>query len=128
MSAAIFLLAAAAVTVVAIQAVFAPQQTLIVAAEAALLVVLLAATLITRRRRVLDRWISCRFLAERLRSSYFLALTGPADRGDQPGPPAYLSDPSEAWIRRALTEITAHRPDIHTGHSDLPALQAYLGD
>jgi hypothetical protein len=126
MSTAIFLLAAAAVTVVAAQAIFAAHKTVIVAAEAALLVVLLAATLVTRHRRVLDRWISYRFLAERLRSSYFLALTGTGDHGDQPGRAAYLSDPSEAWIRRALAEIAARQPDIHLGHPDLPALRAHL--
>ena len=127
MSAAIFLLAAATVTVVAAQVVFAPQRTLIMAAEAALLVVLLVATLITRRRRVLDRWISYRFLAERLRSGYFLALAGTADHGERSGPPSYLSDPTEAWIRRALSEIMAHRPDIHVGRSGVAALRAYLG-
>ncbi len=128
MSAAIYLLAAAAVTVVATQVIFAHKQTRIVVAEAALLVVLLVAPLITRRRRVLDRWISYRFLAERLRSSYFLALAGTGDRSDRPRRPTYLPDPSEAWIRRALTEVTGRRPDIHIGRPDVVALRGYLGE
>jgi hypothetical protein len=40
----------------------------------------------------------CRFLAERLRSAYFLALAGTGDQRGRSARIAYLSDSSEAWI------------------------------
>ena len=64
-----FLAAAASVFVVAVQVTVWPQLNWIAAAEVVLLLVLVAAPLVSRRLRVLDRWISYRFLAERLRSS-----------------------------------------------------------
>jgi len=128
MSAAMFLAAAAAVTVVAAQVTFAPQLHWIVAAEVVLLLFLLGAPLVSRRQRLLDRWISYRFLAERLRSSYFLALAGTGDRKERPTREAYLSDPSEAWIRRALTEIMGRRPDVRIGSAGVAALRHYLSD
>lgn len=128
MSAAMFLAAAAAVTVVAAQVTFAAQLHWIVAAEVVLLLFLLGAPLISRRRRLLDRWISYRFLAERLRSGYFLALAGTGDRRERPGREAYLSDPSEAWISRALTEIMGRRPDVGIGPADVASLRDYLSD
>ena len=112
LSSAIFVLAAAAVTLVAIQAGFLPDLNWLVAFEVILLLFLLSILLMNRRLRLHDRWISYRFLAERLRSGYFLALAGTGDRGDQPARLAYFSDSSEAWIERALTEVMAHRPDM----------------
>ena len=63
-----------------------------------------------RRWRLYDQWISSRFLAERLRSSYFLALAGTGDQRGRSARLTYLSDSSEAWIERALTEVSARRP------------------
>ena len=77
---AMFLAAAAAVVIVAAQVTFAPHETWIAALEVLLLLLLVVAPLVSRRRRLLDRWISYRFLAERLRSGYFLALAGAGDR------------------------------------------------
>lgn len=124
-SAAVFVLAAAAVVVIAAQVNFASGHPLIVLGEAALLLLLLGVTLTARRRRVLDRWISYRFLAERLRSAYFLALAGPGERASRAGP-TYLSDPSEAWIKRALTEMTQYRPRLEAGEADVDSLRGYL--
>ena len=71
--------------------------------------------MMNRRLRLHDQWISSRFLAERLRSAYFLALAGTGDRRARSARLAYLSDSSEAWIERALTEVTARRPELDAG-------------
>ena len=126
-----FLAAAAAVVVVAVQVTVWPQLNWIAAAEVVLLLVLVAAPLVSRRLRVLDRWISYRFLAERLRSGYFLALAGTGDRtrpGERREPSAYLSDPTEVWIERALDEITARRPPVHFGPAHVVPLRDYLSE
>ncbi|MDX6333448.1 MAG: hypothetical protein QOG05_788 [Streptosporangiaceae bacterium] len=124
-----FLAAAAAVVVVAVQVTVWPELNWIAAAEVVLLLLLVAAPLVSRRLRVLDRWISYRFLAERLRSIYFLALAGAGDRparGGERERSAYLSDPTEVWIQRALEEIMARRPDVRLGPADAAPLRDYL--
>ena len=67
------------------------------------------------------------FLAERLRSSYFLALAGTGDGRPRSARIAYLSDSSEAWIERALTEVSARRPELD-GTPPVTALRDYLND
>ena len=79
-----------------------------------------------RRWRLHDQWISSRFLAERLRSSYFLALAGTGDQRGRSARLAYLSDSSEAWIERALTEVSARRPELDAGSPPVRALRDYL--
>ncbi len=126
---AMFLAAAAAVVIVAAQVTFAPHETWIAALEVLLLLLLVVAPLISRRRRLLDRWISYRFLAERLRSGYFLALAGAGDRpagADRHERPAWSTDPTEVWLRRALEEVTAQRPQVRLGPADIAPLREYL--
>ncbi|HTT54577.1 MAG TPA: hypothetical protein VMH35_24565 [Streptosporangiaceae bacterium] len=132
---AMFLAAAVAVVIVTAQVAFAPEQTWITALEVLLLLLLVVTPLVSRRRRLLDRWISYRYLAERLRSGYFLALTGAgAGAGDRPTPAgrreraAYSPDPTEVWLRRALEEIMALRPDVRIGPGDVGPLRDYLCD
>jgi hypothetical protein len=128
---AMFLAAAGAVVVVACQVAFAPHQPWIAALEILLLLLLVVMPLISRRRRLLDRWISYRFLAERLRSGYFLALAGAGDRpapADRNERAAWSSDPTEVWLRRALEEVTALRPQVRIGPGDLTRLRDYLCD
>ncbi len=124
-----FLAAAAAVVVVAVQVTVWPELNWIAAAEVVLLLVLVAAPLVSRRLRVLDRWISYRFLAERLRSGYFLALAGAGHQarpGERRERSAYVSDPTEVWIERALDEIAARRPPVRFGPADVVPLRDYL--
>jgi hypothetical protein len=123
---AIFALAALAVAVVAVQANFWPKLNGLAWIEVAFLVGLLLILQMSRRWRLHDQWISCRFLAERLRSSYFLALAGTGDQRGRSARLAYLSDSSEAWIERALTEVSARRPELDAGSPPVRELRDYL--
>ena len=58
--------------------------------------------------------------------SFFLALAGTGDRRRRSARPAYLSDSSEAWIERALTEASARRPPLDSGPPPVSALRDYL--
>lgn len=121
----IFALAAAAVTVVAIQTNFLPHWDWLAVIEVVFLLLLLSILRVNQRWRLHDRWISYRFLAERLRSSYFLALVGTGDRSERSVRLAYFSDSSEAWIERALTEVIGQRPELDSP-SDVIVLRDYL--
>jgi hypothetical protein len=122
----IFALAAAAVAVVAIQTNFLPGRGGLAAIEVIFLVFLLIILRVNRQVRLHDRWISYRFLAERLRSGYFLALAGTGDRRERSARLVYLSDSSEAWIERALAEVMARRPELDTSPPDMTSLRDYL--
>jgi nucleoside 2-deoxyribosyltransferase len=126
LSLAIFALAALAVAVVAVQTNFWPGHNWLAAFEVVFLATLLGILIMNRRWRLHDQWISSRFLAERLRSSYFLALAKTGDRRGRSSRLAYLSDSSEAWIERALTEVSARRPDLDSGTLPVRALRDYL--
>ena len=80
LSLAIFALAAFAVGVAAVQAFLFSGEDWGAYAEALSLLILLLILWTNHRWRLRDRWISSRFLAERLRSSYFLALAGTGDQ------------------------------------------------
>jgi hypothetical protein len=126
LSTAIFALAALAVAVVAVQTNFWPELNWLAVFEVAFLGGLLAILMMNRRWRLHDQWISSRFLAERFRSSYFLVLAGTGDRRGRSPRLAYLSDSSEAWIERALTEVSARRPKLDPGDPPVRALREYL--
>lgn len=128
LSTAMFVMAAAAVAVVAIQTNFFPEQDWLVSLEILLLVVLLAIPLLRNRMRLHERWTSYRFLAERLRSAYFLALAGTGDRRAQSDQSASFSDPTAAWIERALTQVMASRPRIAFTSADVIPLRTYLSN
>ena len=123
---AIFALAAAAVAVVAAQANFWPRLPWLAVLEVLCLGGLLFILVMSRRWRLYDQWISSRFLAERLRSSYFLALAGTGDRSGRSARLAYLSDSSEAWIERALAQVSARRPRLDDGSPPVRALRDCL--
>lgn len=127
LSTAMFGMAAAAVAVVVLQISFLPGEDGVVFLEVLLLLALLGGPLPGNRLRLHHRWISYRFLAERLRSAYFLALAGTGDRARQPGQSASFSDPSVAWIERALAEIMAGRPKADRAPADMDPLRDYLG-
>ena len=126
LSLAIFALAALAVAVVAVQTNFWPELNWLAAFEVAFLGILLGILIMNRRLHLHDQWISSRFLAERIRSGYFLALAGTGDRRGRSARLAYLSDSSEAWIERALTEVSARRPELDSGPPRVSVLRDYL--
>ena len=126
LSLAIFALAALAVAVVAVQTNFWPGLNWLAAFEVVFLGTLLGILMMSRRLRLHDQWISSRFLAERLRSSYFLALGKTGDQRGRSSRLTYLSDSSEAWIERALTEVSARRPELHSAAPPIRALRDYL--
>ncbi len=126
LSVAIFALAALAVAVVAVQTNFWPELNWLAAFEVVFLGTLLGILVMNRRLRLHDQWISSRFLAERLRSSYFLALARTGDRRRRSSRLAYLSDSSEAWIERALTEVSTRRPELDSEDPPDRTLRDYL--
>jgi len=127
LSTAMFAMAAAAVAVVAVQTNFFARESWLVSLEILLLVVLLAIPLLRNRLRLHERWTSYRFLAERLRSAYFLTLAGTGDRR-HPDQSASFSDPTADWIERALSQITASRPRVTLTASHVVPLRTYLSD
>jgi SMODS and SLOG-associating 2TM effector domain 1 len=122
----IFALASAAVAVVALQVTIWPSQDWVVGLEVLCLIGLLIILGMNRRLRLQDQWISSRFLAERLRSSYFLALAGTGDQRGRSPRIAFFSDSSEAWIERALGEVIACRPHLDAASAPLEVLRDYL--
>jgi SMODS and SLOG-associating 2TM effector domain 1/Protein of unknown function (DUF4231) len=126
LSTLIFVLAAIAVVLVTVQAIFWNGDDWGAYVEVLSLLIVLLILWTNHRWRLRDRWISSRFLAERLRSSYFLALAGTGDQRGRSTRLTYLSDSSEAWIERALTEVGARRPELETGSLPVDALRDYL--
>lgn len=124
-SAAMFAAASGAVVVGALQWNYLLDRW-ILAFEMALLALLLAILFLSRRSRLHERWISYRFLAERLRSAYFLSLASTSDRGRRSSRPAYLSDADDLWIARALEEATARMPHASLRPADIRSLREYL--
>ena len=120
-----FAMAATAVTVVAVQVNFWPGANWVASFEVLILLLLLAIPIIRRRLRLHERWHRYRFLAERLRSAYFLALAGTPDR--RPNADAIVfADPAVAWIERALTEIMEIRPRPPIAETAIATLRDYL--
>jgi hypothetical protein len=127
LSSANFMMAAGAVLVVSVQTTFFRTIPWIVAIEIVLLGLLIVIPLVNRRWwRFHDRWISYRFLAERLRSTYFLTLAGTGDRRERSSKLAYFSDPEDVWIERALEEATIGLPRTPVSVADAVPLREYL--
>jgi len=108
-------------------AVFFPARPRFALVELGLLTALLAIVAAERVVRIHDRWIDCRLLAERLRSSFFLALTGLNLREHAEGPPgdepgAFTAD----WQSQAHEELWRLRPPFAPTEADVPALREYL--
>jgi hypothetical protein len=111
----------------------------------------------TRRSRLpmsaQQQWVSCRHLAERLRSAFFLAAVGPPAAGEteaEPGgaddeyseagaadlqpPPAGPSpipgfhESAEGWLPRLYAEIWHRRPPSLVTGSDLPLVRYVLAE
>jgi len=112
LSNASFLLAAGAVAAVAGQVLFAPGTPQLAGIEVGLMLILLAGVLVGRRCHFHDRWISYRFLAERFRSAFFLALAGLPGHREASLERVSLGHSSEEWVRRAFGEVWSRRPHV----------------
>jgi SMODS and SLOG-associating 2TM effector domain 3 len=130
-SRSLYTLAVVAVAIAAGQLVFFSEHVWLVWFEFVALVLILGILLRARRSRLLDRWISTRTLAERLRSGYHLALIGASPVLGTMQIDAEASTPATEWTERALREAslrTAARTrsniDLETGRSLL--LQQWL--
>ncbi len=126
LSAALFALAALAVCVVAAQLIFFPEIRLIVAGEVTCLLTIMSILEWGRRRHVQQRWISTRYLAERLRNAFFIALSGAEER-----PSASLltrDDPAAPWAQAAFRQMWARRPSWDAQQVALGPLRDFLAD
>ncbi len=124
LSSAMFMMAATSVAIVAVQDNFLPGENWLVVFEVALLSCLVAIPLLNKRWHLHDRWITYRFLAERFRSAYFLALAGTGDRRQGSLPPTFILNAAESWIERAIAEVTSRRPALQA--PDLYSIRQFL--
>ncbi len=127
-SVAVFVFPAVAVLIVTFQTLFWPEVPRLAILEVIAMLALLGILSYSHRAHVHSRWISFRYLAERLRSAYFLALAGTGDQRTPRASLAYISDPSEEWIQRALSNVTAKRPAISIDENDVEQLRTYLAE
>jgi hypothetical protein len=123
---ALFIFAAAAVAAVASQALFAPEMPELVWTEVGLMLGLLVIVAVGRQWRLHERSISYRFLAERLRSAFFLALLGLGGRREGGFAQVYLGDPSEESLRRTFAEVWNRRPEATVGEPEVERLRRFL--
>jgi hypothetical protein len=124
----LFLMAAGAVAAAAAQVLFAPDTPQLGWVEIGLMLGLLAIVWIGRRRRLHDRWISYRFLAERFRSAFFLALAGLGERREGGAARLHLGHETEEWLRRAFAEVWSARPRVEPTAVDVEPLRRFLAD
>ena len=125
---AVFLLAAAAVAAAASQVLFAPETPEFVWIEVGLMGGLLLIVALGMWWRFHDRWLSYRFLAERFRSVFFLALSGIGGQRKSGVERVSLGHPSEKWLRRAYLEVWNRRPEAPVSESDVEGLREFLAE
>ena len=125
LSAMLFAFAAAAVCIVGAQLVFVPHVRFVVAGEIACLVSILAGLEWGRRTHIQQRWLSVRYLAERLRSAFFLALIGAQE---QSSATAVLSGdvPVAPWVGIAFDMLWMRRPQLDADRASVKSLRDFL--
>jgi hypothetical protein len=128
LSNALFLLAAAAVAAIASQVVLAPDRLELVWIEVVLMLGVLVMVGAGRLWHFYDRWISYRFLAERFRSAYFLALAGLRGHREASLEHARLGHTSEEWLRWAFGEVWSQRPQVELPPSSVEDLRQFLAE
>ncbi len=127
----LYSLAGAAVVLVATQIIFLSKYPRLVWAEVVALVAVIITLAVGRLARPHDRWIAARYLAERIRSSVFLAAVGAGDTSQAPpetARPAHsaATDPNREWADRALREISCRTPTPPVLAAELPVLRTML--
>ena len=101
--------------------------------ECVLMFVVLLVIYVGHRNQLHQRWIAYRFLAERLRSAFFMALVDAAHPGADREPEfVTLHQPSDAWIQIAFDAVRQRRPAggaaIPLGHLRRFLSRAWIGD
>jgi hypothetical protein len=128
---ALVLAAALAVASVAALAAFptafSGSEVVPVVVEAVLLLVVIGVYVGGTRLEVHTRWIWYRFLAERFRSAFFLALAGLAQRTEGGFDVADPGDEAQDWARRAFREVWSLRPTDRLPERATPELRQFLG-
>jgi hypothetical protein len=125
---AVFLLAAAAVAAAAGQVLFVPETPELVWIEVGLMVGLLLVVAFGRWWRLHERWLAYRFMAERFRSVFFLALSGLGGQRKSEVERVSLGHPSEEWLRRAYLEVWNRRPEAAVSEVDVEGLRRFLAE
>ncbi|MGH2409572.1 MAG: DUF4231 domain-containing protein, partial [Chloroflexota bacterium] len=101
--------------------------------ECVLMCVVLLVIYLGHRNQLHQRWIAYRFLAERLRSAFFMALIDTIRVGAEREPEfVTLHQPTDAWIQTAFDVIWQRRP---AGGAEIPLerlrrflARAWIGD
>ncbi|HVC80222.1 MAG TPA: hypothetical protein VNL35_06945 [Chloroflexota bacterium] len=101
--------------------------------ECVLMFVVLMVIYVGHRNQLHQRWIAYRFLAERLRSAFFMALIDAIRVGADRAPEfVTLHQPSDAWIQTAFDVVWQRRPagdpSIPLEHLRRFLARAWIGD
>jgi hypothetical protein len=121
------LLGAAAVVAVATQTLFFPEFPQLVWIEVLLMLSLLGILLFSRRARPHEQWISHRYLAERFRTAFFLALADVGGSRELSSDRIYVGSQGEEWMERAFDEVWSQRPAAIPTDRYLDQLKHFLG-
>ena len=126
----LFWLAAAAVLVIAVQSQFAPTLHRLAVVEIACLLAILVINRLGKHRRLHERYLSYRFLAERLRARLFLVLVDAQAVEKHDGAGELREGAQNTWVNAALAEIWRECPSPQwlSGDPPVAALQRFIGD
>ena len=78
------------------------------------------------RRRLHSRWITARFLAERLRSALFLVFVDPRE-ALEPTPEGEYRGNSQEWVTRVYREVWRTRPPVDRRDREVARVKDLLG-
>lgn len=95
-------------------------------AEVAFLLAVVVIYVTGTRRRIHERWIWYRFLAERFRSAFFLALAGLGQRSAGGFNIISTEEDAQEWAQRAFAEVWDRRPPGRLPADVTPELRAFL--
>jgi len=92
----------------------------------------LIAIYLGRRQGYHRRWVLYRYLAERLRAAFFLALVTPHGPTIRSPEPAALHQAGDTWLERAYDSVWQSRPTVETPPPVAPLrrflIDAWVGD
>jgi hypothetical protein len=122
----IYTLAVTAVAIAAFQILFLPQMPIVLTSEVILMLAVLAIVGISRWRRWHNKWVDYRFLAERFRSSLFMALANINVTTLRPPRHLSLAYSPKDWMVPAFISVWSRRPELQVGTSLFPNLKSFI--